>query len=69
MRIQQYILLAGYDYPLGKTSFRLLANNRRQRIVNANKARNDLRFITFDVKAGEVETRDVTYVGERCGRR
>ncbi len=59
--MRQYILVAGVDYEFKGVNFRIFCDSRVKRIVNANSAKHDLRFIIFDFRSGEIVTRDVTY--------
>ncbi len=59
--MKQIILIAGVDYEWHGVDFRVLCTNRRKVIERANTAKAPLRFITFDVRKGEVEVREVTF--------
>jgi hypothetical protein len=59
--MKQFILVAGVDYERKGVDFRLFCNSRIKRIIAANKAREDLTFQVFDVRAGEVVTHTITY--------
>jgi hypothetical protein len=61
--VKQFVLVAGVDYEFTGVDFRQLADNRRRLLERGNTARADLRFVTMDVRAGEVEVRDVTFPG------
>ena len=61
--MKQVLLVAGVDYEFKGVDFRELADNRRRLLDRRNTARVDLRFVTMDVRAGEVEVRDITFPG------
>lgn len=61
--MKQVVLVAGVDYEFKGVDFRQLADNRRRLLDRRNTARADLRFVTMDVRAGEVEVRDITFPG------
>jgi hypothetical protein len=59
--MKHYVLVAGVDYEFKGVNFRIFCDSRMKRIIAANKAKDDLKFITFDFRAGEIVTRDVAY--------
>jgi len=61
--MKHYILVAGVDYEFHGVDFRVLADNRRKLLTQANSAKADLRFTTFDFRAGTVVVTNVTYPG------
>ena len=61
--MKRFVLVAGFDYERKGVDFRLFCNSRVKRMVAANRAKEDLSFQVFDVRAGEVVTHDVTYPG------
>lgn len=61
--MKQVVLVAGVDYEFKGVDFRQLADNRRRLLERRNTARADLRFVTMDVRAGEIEVRDITFPG------
>jgi hypothetical protein len=61
--VKTYILVAGIDYEFKGVDFRLFSDNRMKRIMLANKKKDDLTFMIFDFKKGEVFTNKVTYPG------
>src|SRR5215211_4400229 len=63
MVVKQYVLVAGVDYEFKGVNFRLFCDSRIKRVVNANRAKEDLTFTVMDFKSGEVITREVEYVG------
>lgn len=63
--MRQYVLVAGVDYERKGVDFRVFVDSRVARLVAANKAKEDLRFEIFDVRAGKIITRDVGYAGGR----
>ncbi|ROS75458.1 hypothetical protein [Cellulomonas sp. PhB143] len=63
--MQQVVLVAGVDYEFAGVDFRVFTTNRRRFLERRNTAREDLRFVTMDVRTGETEIRDVTFPGGR----
>jgi hypothetical protein len=61
--VNQFVFIAGIDYEFHGIDFRAYADNRMRRMLNANRARTDLRFQILDVRSGEVVTNEVTYPG------
>ncbi|MEU8133891.1 hypothetical protein [Streptodolium elevatio] len=61
--MKQFVLVAGFDYEFTGVDFRQLCENRRKRIITANKAREELRFTILDFRAGETVEIAVTYPG------
>lgn len=61
--MKQFLLVAGVDYEFKGVNFRQLADNRRRFLERQNTAKADLRFVTMDVRSGQVETREVTFPG------
>lgn len=59
--MKQILLVAGVDYEFKGVDFRSLADNRRKLLERKNTKHDDLRFITMDVRAGEVEVREITF--------
>lgn len=60
--MKQFILVAGIDYERKGVDFSIFCRNRVRRVVSANRAKDDLAFHVFDVKAGTVSKHEVTYV-------
>jgi hypothetical protein len=61
--VKQILLVAGVDYEFTGVDFRSLADNRRKLLDRQNTKHDDLRFITMDVRSGQVELRDITFPG------
>ena len=61
--MKQFLLVAGVDYEFKGVNFRTLADNRRRFLERRNTAKADVRFVTMDVRAGQVEIREVTFPG------
>jgi hypothetical protein len=61
--VKQILLVSGVDYEFKGVDFRELANNRRKFLLKKNTKHEDVRFTTMDVRAGEVEQREVTFPG------
>lgn len=61
--MKQILLVAGVDYEFSGVDFRSLADNRRKLLDRKNTTHDDLRFITMDVRAGQVEVREITFPG------
>lgn len=61
--MKRYIFVAGVDYEFKGVNFRIFCESRVKRIVNANRAKEDLTFIILDFRSGEVITRGVAYAG------
>jgi hypothetical protein len=59
--MKRLIYVAGMDYEFKGVDFRIFADNRMRRRINANKAKDELTFMIFDVRRGEVVTNVVTY--------
>ena len=61
--MKRVILVAGVDYERKGVDFRIFCNSRVKRLVAANTKKEELTFQIFDVKSGEVVTREFTYPG------
>jgi hypothetical protein len=61
--MKRFVLVGGYDYERKGVDFRIFCDSRVKRMIAANTAKEDLSFQVFDVRRGEVVTRDVTYPG------
>ncbi len=59
--MKRFIYVAGMDYEFKGVDFRVFADSRLKRRINANKAKEELTFTIFDVRRGEVATTVVTY--------
>lgn len=59
--MKQILLVAGVDFEFHGVDFRSLADNRRALLERKNTKHDDLRFITMDVRSGQVEVRDITF--------
>ncbi|MBO0901166.1 hypothetical protein J1G43_14465 [Cellulomonas sp. zg-ZUI22] len=63
--MKQYVLVAGVDYEFKGVDFRVIADRRRAWLERRNTKKEDLRFVTMDVRSGEVQVRTVTFAGGR----
>ncbi len=61
--MKQYVLAVGVDYEFKGVDFRVLANSRRKWLEKQNTKKDELRFTTMDVRAGEIEVRTITFPG------
>lgn len=61
--MKQIVLVAGVDFEFHGVDFRSLCDNRRKLLERKNTKKDDLRFITMDVRSGEVEVREITFPG------
>lgn len=61
--MKHYVLAAGVDYEFKGVDFRVLANSRRSWLEKQNKKKEELRFVTMDVRTGEIEVRTITFPG------
>lgn len=61
--MKQILLVAGVDYEFTGVDFRSLADNRLKLLDRKNTKHDDLRFITMDVRSGEVVVREITFPG------
>jgi hypothetical protein len=64
--MKQYVLVAGVDFEFAGVDFRVLCDNRRRRLVNANRSHSPLRLTTIDIRAGKKLVTDVTYTSGRA---
>lgn len=61
--MRRYVLVAGVDYEFKGVNFRIFCDSRMKRLIAANRAKEDLTFVTLDFRSGQIVTRTVTYPG------
>ena len=59
--MRQYVFVAGYDYDGKGITFKVIADHRKNNIIRANAAKEELRFHICDFKLGKIKKYVVTY--------